>query len=554
MLYLLLRLTVSLPPVHVSHFLAILRKECEVDEVRYGDYNQVGFYLYRNLLSSISKNFDDDILGKGLSTLFDHEKSMIYQRLCFEELMGIPKKNRLSMCNNSFLIQDATRVLRKTLQMLIESIDPTSLDVVLLMTPNPDITYSLELAFLIKEKNSSLPIVMLDYYNFDPSAQYFVSFLTGENWQGNNIEEYLFLDPATPYIKDKLFELVDYIVYGEGYDFIRKIFKSSKASIEGIHCKTFSRDGGAINTTCASIESEKDKIKVVYSTPVDLDTLPFPDYSEMQRIYETAQLEMSRGCTYRCIFCERSPYVPNLRFHSPEYIRDLIQEMRKYSFKDFSFFDPAFNTFTPKISNILNFLKSEGVYLKYSAQLRPKKTSDEFIQLMKDTGCYEIGTGFESGDERILNDMQKDASPSIHLDLAKQIFDHGMHLAPYIVFGFPTDTMESAIRTQDFVKKLHSISKDFDIGLGWYWWGYIQRLTPELFPKYGIKVYNLSKLYEDIDNTSYSVIIPGLAMSFTYTKGMTRKQLTRVLEKWYQLKDELGFPLYAAEPRPRGMQ
>lgn len=59
--------------------------------------------------------------------------------------------------------------------------------------------------------------------------------------------------------------------------------------------------------------------------------------------------------------------------------------------------------------------------------------------------------------------------------------------------------------------------------------------------------------YEDIDNTFYSVIIPGLAMGFTYTKGMNRKQLAYVIKKWYQLKDELGFPLYAAEPHPRGI-
>jgi len=41
-------------------------------------------------------------------------------------------------------------------------------------------------------------------------------------------------------------------------------------------------------------------------------------------------------------------------------------------------------------------------------------------------------------------------------------------------------------------------------------------------------------------------------MSFAYTKGMTRKQLVCALEKWYQVKDEPGFSLYTAEPRPRG--
>lgn len=546
-------------PIHVGIILSILKNECETDSVKYLDYNETKFYLYERLLGEIDKKYREEILGKWSKDLFVSEAILLYERGILEKIMETPPKSQFTslIANSADLLEFPKKGLVRIFEAMLHQIDISSLNLLILVPPSPDLYDTLILSYLAKKFERDLPIAIFDYYNFDPSTPYLTAFITDKNWSGENIKAYLEYDPLYSFLKKELFSIVDYIVQGEGYDVIRTMFNSSHSSykVRGLKFCREKNSPERIELDKSEITSKEDVINIIYSNPVDLDDLPFPDFEQMQRAYDIAQLEISRGCPYRCIFCERSPFVPNIRFHTSKYMLELISYLcEKYDFKEYSFFDTSLNMVEEKTIKILEHISRAGVFVKYSAQLRPKIVKERLIQLMKATGCYEIGIGLESGDERVLKDMQKDSNLRIHKNIIRKIAKYDIHLAPYIVFAFPTDNVHSVKNTMEMIKYISQRYSNFDIGMGFYWWGYIQRLSPESFQRYGIRIHNPFTIKKQSQKISYLLSIPGLCLAFEYTKGMNRSQMWNALRQYYKLSEELNFPLYAAEPRPVGKE
>jgi hypothetical protein len=104
--------------------------------------------------------------------------------------------------------------------------------------------------------------------------------------------------------------------------------------------------------------------------------------------------------------------------------------------------------------------------------------------------------------------------------------------------------------TVRFIHHIKSVSDNFDIGMGWYWWGYIQRLRPSILGNYGVNVQSLSELERETLGTSYSTIIPGMTASFYYLRGMSRRDMIVAWKKYYGAADELGYQFFASEALP----
>ncbi|MFZ3073446.1 MAG: radical SAM protein [Thermodesulfobacteriota bacterium] len=169
-----------------------------------------------------------------------------------------------------------------------------------------------------------------------------------------------------------------------------------------------------------------------------------------------AALISTRGCPYSCIFCYNSWSDAPLRSHSPERVlSDVKHLMEKYGANAFFFMDDDF--FVPRkwFKRICELFISEGINKKiiWGCQTTADHVSGEYLELAKRAGCYQVGFGFESGSQRILEMLKKQkTSVEDNAKAARLCRETGVKSWATFMIGNPTETMEDIQATFDFIR------------------------------------------------------------------------------------------------------
>ena len=89
-------------------------------------------------------------------------------------------------------------------------------------------------------------------------------------------------------------------------------------------------------------------------------------------------------------------------------------------------------------------------------RFEPQLTDPDFCRELKQSGCSMLKLGLESGDQQILDTMNK----GIDLKRVQKILNNlqavGISTYVYLLFGTPAETIESAEKTLNFVKANHT--------------------------------------------------------------------------------------------------
>lgn len=196
--------------------------------------------------------------------------------------------------------------------------------------------------------------------------------------------------------------------------------------------------------------------------PTDLDALPFPlrrllpihvhryngDTHHSKGKMSTTILP-TRGCPYRCSFCDRNIMGTKYRRRSIENIKEELSQLASEGFKWFRI--PDDNLMVNKewfdlFVNMIGQFKVEWTCLARSDSL----TIQTAIK-MKDAGCREIFLGVESGSQRILDLMHKRTTVRDHLNAINICRTVGIKSCAYMLFGFPGEDSSSVLETIDFL-------------------------------------------------------------------------------------------------------
>jgi len=200
----------------------------------------------------------------------------------------------------------------------------------------------------------------------------------------------------------------------------------------------------------------------------DLNRDPIPDLEVMPNLWGTGYripyygipsgyfLESSRGCPYTCTYCmvggiDGRPF--RYRQRDPA---NVIEEMKllrdRYAVDNFYIFDEIFTT-PGHGDRVCERMVSEGVNARWICEGKPDLVSAGMLERMKAAGCLAIYFGIESGDDAILNEVEKghssnQASQAIQLTQAA-----GIYAGAYIMLGFPGETVRSYLRTIRFLRE-----------------------------------------------------------------------------------------------------
>ena len=167
----------------------------------------------------------------------------------------------------------------------------------------------------------------------------------------------------------------------------------------------------------------------------------------------------SRGCPYLCTFCA-APVTSGrkIRTRSVENITDEIELLKeRYGITAVHFIDNDFIYNNARILSFADELERRGTKISWRALARVdlvSKFGRAFLERIKQTGCYELVFGIESGSQRILDSVKKGTTPEQAreaVSLCKQV---GIKTKAYYMFGFPTETLQEMEQTLRHAKEL----------------------------------------------------------------------------------------------------
>ncbi len=212
----------------------------------------------------------------------------------------------------------------------------------------------------------------------------------------------------------------------------------------------------------------------------DLDALPFPAWELMEPKYfprtsvncysqkwPVAPIVLSRGCLNRCTFCVIGP-LTGYKIRSRN-ARSLIEEVkmlkRDYGVKEFHFVDNNCAHHSVPLRDVCKLFISEKMNIAWAAPngIRIDSIDEELVDLMKQSGCYQVSVGIESGSSHILKQIRKGITLDMVRKKIKLLRDAGIDVMGFFMIGFPGEMLSEMKETISFAKSLPLTSAAFSI-------------------------------------------------------------------------------------------
>lgn len=172
------------------------------------------------------------------------------------------------------------------------------------------------------------------------------------------------------------------------------------------------------------------------------------------------------GCPFKCSFCSgrNSPFLRKIRLRSSDsVIAELRHLNQEHGFTGFMFYDDELNV-NKEFINLLNKIENLQQELKQEFRLRGFIKSELFTEdqasAMYRAGFRWILTGFESGDERILKNIQKMATCDDNTRAVEIAKKNGLKIKALMSVGHAGESHQTIENSKNWLLKVQP--DDFD--------------------------------------------------------------------------------------------
>ena len=250
----------------------------------------------------------------------------------------------------------------------------------------------------------------------------------------------------------------------------------------------------------------------------DLDQLPYPawDLFPLEQVYfpnsqvlfseegmlasRRLDVNASYGCSLICRYCyhlgiagdmryedgeggetvvafdKPGTYTRTIRYHSPEYIVNMVRHMRdRYNINFVGFLDENLmtmdqysnRTWMKRICELWHEYdlapksKPDGTWdgVHWSGTSHATLCTEEILRIMRKAGCSHLVYGYESFAPHVMKTIGKGASPTTNIRSFFWTLKAGIRPIPNQIIGFPNDDFDAIRMNMDAWKKLGIVVK-----------------------------------------------------------------------------------------------
>lgn len=193
---------------------------------------------------------------------------------------------------------------------------------------------------------------------------------------------------------------------------------------------------------------------------LDLNQIPYADYSQINfakyKEPNHLPLTMSRGCINRCKFCTESIYTRRFRYRSAENVlEEILCHIKNTGVQAphyIMFNDSLINGSIRTLNALAELLIKSNVKINFGGMAVIRKEMDtSLLRKLRESGCYRIQYGVESGSDKIIRDIGKRYTRELASRVIQKTYEAGILVDVFIIVGYPGETERDFNETYNFL-------------------------------------------------------------------------------------------------------
>jgi radical SAM superfamily enzyme YgiQ (UPF0313 family) len=251
------------------------------------------------------------------------------------------------------------------------------------------------------------------------------------------------------------FPALDYLVIGEGERTMLELSRNEGRNVENIPGLAYRKEG------VATLTAPRELIE-------NLDDLPFPAYHLLPDFPKRYTLPLfsfptepntsiisSRGCPYACSYCDRSVFARGFRFNSPEYIIEHVAMLNStFGIRHVFFYDDLFTFDRTRVARFCELKAQKNLKVTYNCIARLEHVDEELLSLLKNSGCWQVNFGIESGDPDVVKKHRKFFGLNEVGHKLQMVKEAGMRVKGLFMIGLPGEDEAAIRRTIEYALSL----------------------------------------------------------------------------------------------------
>lgn len=221
------------------------------------------------------------------------------------------------------------------------------------------------------------------------------------------------------------------------------------------------------------INNKTQVINKYMKTSLDEFELPAPDMMFQFLEKKVSDLwfpvQTRRGCPLNCSYCSTALIEGRMiRKRKPIKVVQWLKSLTDYGIKNFYFVDNTFNMPNSYALELCKHIIDAKLNINWRCIIYPYKLNRELCASMAKAGCSEVSLGIESGNDEILEDMNKLYRKADIVEASDNLRSQGIKRTGFLMLGGPKETIESVNENLDFIDSLQLDALKITIGIRIY--------------------------------------------------------------------------------------
>lgn len=206
----------------------------------------------------------------------------------------------------------------------------------------------------------------------------------------------------------------------------------------------------------------------------DLDSLGMParhliDISKYTSLLGRADtittMFTSRGCPYRCTFCDRpySPVLSGFRWRTAKHVADEMEACVEMGIREAFIYDDTFTVRRDRVFELCEEIRQRKLDFKWDVRAHVNTITPDLLESMAGAGCDRIHYGVESGNDRMLKVIKKNSTVDRIKEAFKLTREAGIESLAYFIIGQQTETRSDFQDSIDLARELNPNYAHFTI-------------------------------------------------------------------------------------------